>query len=80
MTQFEAILFLLLGYGLPLFHVLVSPLGGPFRAHPAARCPLSPRVGWIVMVLLLGPVGWLLYLRGRLKPRKMASPEETGAR
>jgi hypothetical protein len=60
-----AALVLLGGFALPLLHVLVSPRGGPFRPPPGARCPLGPRVGWTVIVLLLGPIGWLMYIRGR---------------
>ena len=29
------------------------------------RCPLGPRVGWLVIVLLLGPLGWLVYMARR---------------
>jgi hypothetical protein len=56
---------LLLGWAAPLAHVLCSPRSGPFTPPAGARCPLGPRTGWLVLVLLLGPVGWLLYLRGR---------------
>ena len=49
-------------WGLPLAHVALSPAAGPWRAPPEARCPFSPRVGWLVIVLLLGPVGWLLFV------------------
>ncbi len=50
---------------LPLAHVALSPRGGPYRPQPGARCPLGPRTGWLVIVLLLGPVGWLLYMLRR---------------
>jgi hypothetical protein len=49
-------------WGLPLAHVALSPAAGPWRAPPGARCPFSPKVGWLVIVLLLGPVGWLLFV------------------
>ncbi len=49
-------------WGLPLAHVALSPQAGPWRAPEGAGCPFSPRVGWLVMVLLLGPVGWLLFV------------------
>jgi hypothetical protein len=55
----------LLSWGASLLHVLVSPRGGPFGPPSGSRCPLGPRTGWLVMVLLLGPVGWLLYMRRR---------------
>jgi hypothetical protein len=56
---------LLGGWILPLLHILASPRGGSFLPPPDARCPLGPRTGWLVLVLLLGPVGWALYMKGR---------------
>ncbi len=53
------------GFLVPLVHVALSPRGGPYRPPPGSRCPLGPRVGWLVMVLLLGPFGWLLYILRR---------------
>ena len=64
-SQTMAWLILIVGFALPLLHVLLSPAGGPWRAPPGTRCPFPPRVGWLVIVLLLGPIGWLLYLKGR---------------
>jgi len=58
-------LILILGYLLPLAHVALSRRGGPWPPPPGARCPFGPRAGWLVMVLLLGPFGWLLYLWSR---------------
>ena len=49
----------------PLVHVAVSPRGGPFAPPAGSRCPLGPRVGWLVIVLLLGPLGWLVYMARR---------------
>jgi hypothetical protein len=57
--------FLIGGFALPLLHVALSPASGPWRPPPDSRCPMGPRVGWLVMVLLLGPLGWLLYMRAR---------------
>lgn len=65
MTPTAAWLFLICFYLLPIAHVLVSAKGGPWRMPPGARCPFSPRVGWLVIVVTLGALGWLLYLRGR---------------
>lgn len=65
--QATAWLILILGYALPLLHVALSPAGGPWTPPAGARCPLGPRVGWIVIVVLLGPIGWLLYMRARAK-------------
>jgi len=73
------------GFVLPVFHVALSANSGPWRPPPGSRCPLGPRVGWLVMVLLLGPIGWLLYLSGRTRRRVRApnarpeqAPDERG--
>ena len=65
-------LILLLGYLLPLAHIALSPTAGSWRAPPGSRCPIGPRPGWLVMVLLLGPIGWLLYLTSRARLRREA--------
>lgn len=67
MTPEIAWLILIAGFALPLAHVAASPRSGPWRPPPGARCPFGPRAGWLVIVLLLGPVGWLLYMRARRK-------------
>ncbi len=60
---------LALFWGLPLLHVALSRTAGPWRSAPQAQCPFSPRVGWIFLVLMLGPIGWLLFvLRRRRRP------------
>jgi len=58
-------------WGLPLAHVALSRAAGPWRGQPGSACPFSPRVGWIFLVLMLGPVGWLLFVFRR---RDRASP------
>ena len=50
---------------LPLLHVALSPALGPWRAPEGTRCPFSPRVGWLVIVLFLGPIGWLMFMAKR---------------
>jgi len=60
---------LIVGYVLPLAHVALSPGAGPWRMPADAGCPFSPRIGWIVLVLFLGPVGWLLFVLRRRKGR-----------
>ena len=50
---------------LPFIHVLVSPRSGSFRPPPVSKCPVGPRVGWLVIVLLLGLIGWIMYMRRR---------------
>ena len=64
-AQITAWMIVIFGYLLPMTHVVLSRRGGAWLPPPGSRCPLGPRVGWLVMVLLLGPIGWLLYLRGR---------------
>jgi hypothetical protein len=54
-------LILVLGWLLPLAHVALSPRGGAWTPPPGSRCPLGPRLGWLVLVLLLGPLGWLMF-------------------
>ncbi len=53
-------LFLLL-YLAPLAHVALSRRAGPWRAPAGTSCPFGPRVGWLIMVVFLGPLGWLLF-------------------
>ena len=65
MSPLAAWLFLIFFYLLPVAHVALSPRGGPWRMPAGARCPFSPRVGWLVIVITLGALGWLLYLRRR---------------
>jgi hypothetical protein len=64
-AKLMAWLILGIGYLLPLAHVLLSPSGGSWTPPPGSRCPLGPRLGWIVLVLLLGPFGLLLFWRSR---------------
>ena len=54
----------------PLLHVALSPKSGPWGPPPGSRCPLGPRPGWLVMVLFLGPLGWLLYMTSRRRVRR----------
>lgn len=48
-----------------LLHVALSPKSGPWTPPPGARCPFGPRAGWLMIVLIAGPLGWILYMRGR---------------
>jgi hypothetical protein len=68
---------LIFGFALPLLHVVLSPKSGAWRPPAGSRCPLGPRVGWLVIVLLLGPIGWLLYLRGRSKAERARATVES---
>jgi hypothetical protein len=51
--ELTAWLILVVGWLLPLAHVLLSPRGGRWTPPPGSGCPLGPRVGWVVLVLLL---------------------------
>ncbi|MEK9722495.1 MAG: hypothetical protein VW405_03280 [Rhodospirillaceae bacterium] len=64
------------GYLLPLAHVTLSPSAGPWRAPEGARCPFSPRVGWLVIVLLLGLIGWVMFWRARRRRPPPPTPAE----
>ncbi len=68
---------LICGWALPLLHVLGSRAAGSWRAPEGSACPLGPRAGWLVIVLLCGPVGWLLFRRALMRKRRAA--ERTGS-
>ena len=63
MDPILAWLVLIVVYLAPLTHVLFSPAGGSWRPPPGTRCPLGPRAGWLVLVLLLGIFGWIPFWR-----------------
>ncbi len=65
MSPALAWLVLIVFYLAPLAHVVLSPSAGPWRAPAGSRCPFSPRVGWVVIVLMLGLLGWLLFWKRR---------------
>jgi len=69
-SPLAAWLVLILGWLLPLAHSLLSPAGGSWRPPPGSGCPLGPRPGWVVLVLLLGPIGWLMFWRARRHRRQ----------
>lgn len=60
----------------PTLHVLASPDGGSWKPPKGSKCPVGPRAGWLIIVLFLGLVGWLLFLRSR---RHMASVDKEEA-
>jgi hypothetical protein len=70
-SQTTAWIVVILFYFAPLSHILLSRRSGPFRPPAGSRCPLGPRTGWLVLTVLLGPIGWLLYMRGR---RRLVAP------
>ena len=70
--QLTAWLILIFGYLIPLAHIGLSPAAGPWRPPQGTRCPFGPRVGWLVLVVLIGPFGWLLFFASRLRLRRQA--------
>ena len=56
---------LVVGLLLPMAHVLLSPKSGAWGPPAGSRCPFGPRVGWLVMIVMLGPIGWIMYMRKR---------------
>ncbi len=80
MSTLAAWSFLIAGFGAPLLHVLLSPSGGPWKSPPGSGCPISPRLGWVVIVLFLGPVGWLLFMakRRHLSEENQGEPPRQG--
>lgn len=61
---------------LPLLHVALSPKSGRWTPPPGTRCPFGPRTGWLMIVLIGGPLGWIAYLRGRGKNRPPPPPRQ----
>ncbi len=61
----------------PVFHVAVSPRSGPVRPPEGARCPFGPRVGWLVIVVLLGAIGWLMFMNAKYR-RPVSRDRERG--
>jgi len=65
MSPAMAWLVVIVFYLAPLAHVVLSPSAGPWRAPEGSRCPFSPRVGWVVIVIILGLLGWLMFWKRR---------------
>lgn len=66
---------LIFGFALPLLHVAFSKnIGGHREIAPdgarGGSCPFSPRLGWIVIVLFLGPIGWLMFMNSRRRRQR----------
>lgn len=74
MDALVAVAVLFLFYGAPMLHVILAKDAGPWRAPPGAGCPFSPRVGWLVLVLLLGPLGWLMFQIHLRRRRQLIRP------
>ena len=61
---------IIIGYVLPLIHVgFTRGLTVPVDTTGTARCPFSPRLGWLVLVVFLGPIGWGMFILSRRRLR-----------
>ncbi|GEM_PF-596630 len=79
MDRTQAIIVVLVFYVAPLLHVAFAPGAGSLRPPPGSRCPMGPRLGWIVMVLMLGPVGWLMFMARRRRHAPSNAPAAPAA-
>lgn len=67
----------IIGFVLPLIHVAVSrDIAAPVPGEGGTKCPFSPRMGWIVIVLFLGPLGWLMFLASRRRRRALLAARQ----
>ena len=57
-------------FSLPLLHVLLAPGIGGWRPPPGSNCPIGHRFGWLVLVSLLGPIGWLMFVTRKSRKRR----------
>lgn len=65
MSTIAAWTLLIVGFIIPIAHIIVSPKSGPWSAPKGAGCPIGSRLGWVVIILFLGPIGWLMYMKKR---------------
>lgn len=79
MSEPAAWAFLIFGTLLPVCHVLLSPKGGSWRPPEGAGCPFGPRVGWLIIVILLPFAGWLMFALKAGRKRGAARRPETPA-
>ena len=77
MDTTTAWIFVIVFWLAPIVHVATSPRSGPARPPEGARCPFGPRVGWLVIVVLLGAVGWLLFMNAKFR-RRAAADRDSG--
>ena len=75
MDTTTAWIFVIVFWLAPIVHVATSPRSGPARPPEGARCPFGPCVGWLVIVVLLGAVGWLLFMNAKFRRRAAADGE-----
>lgn len=63
MDQIIAFAILLIWILFPALHVAFSANGGAWSPPEGSGCPFGPRVGWLVIVILLGLIGWMMFMR-----------------
>ncbi len=66
--------FIILFYAAPLAHVAFSRHSGSWRPAAGARCPFGQRAAWVIMVVLTGAIGWLMYMNAR---RRITANQES---
>jgi amino acid transporter len=65
MEQTSAAILLLLWIVVPSLHIIFSPDAGNWMPPKNSKCPFGPRAGWLIIVIMLGLIGWLMFLRSR---------------
>ena len=65
MEKFIALGFVLFGFIFPLVHVGLT--FKTMKHSKTSKCPFSPRTGWFIIILTLGPLGWLMFLNAIAK-------------
>ncbi len=60
-----ALIIFVLWIVIPVLHVITAANGGAWLPPKGSGCPFGPRVGWLVIVVMLGLIGWLLFIRSR---------------
>ena len=75
MEKLIALGIVLFGFIFPLIHVALTIK--PVNQPDTSKCPFSPRTGWFIIILILGPLGWLMFLYTLSQDRKNRSLEPT---
>jgi hypothetical protein len=65
MSAATAWIIMIIWFIIPILHVVTSIKGGSWHPPKGSTCPFGPRTGWLIIVLLLGLVGWAIFLRAK---------------
>ena len=65
MSPIAAWIFLIVGFIIPMAHIVFSSKSGPWLAPKETKCPIGTKFGWLIIVIILGPIGWLMYMKKR---------------